>query len=483
VTTTLIETKYLLSGKIAISGHYILPRNDMSKILLLNYTSQEADSVSSDLSIEVHRGYISRSKTFRINNKGVSIPNIDFYIPESFAEYKAIFINFDIPDGIIDEFEGKISDNYEAKGKKFLSDYWFNDRGYLVIFTGKDLVNLESLGVPLNASEALNTDTTVWFGINLNKSNTFRVALAKQIKNICMPSSHYISSVIDEDFKKYLDDGHLDKVYTNSSSRAVGVYIDSKQDEHDYGNDDAPQVMVLPQFKSISKITAELTRIFATLSPRFLTLSNSDWASSYDYFPDSIKEYQEKIKQVEVLAKKKVSELTSSMVNETEHNSAYLGILNQTGDTLVESTQWLLVNVLDLNVVDVDKEEGAGARKEDLLITMDNGEKILAEVKGTKSENPSPKYIGQATNHFIRKSKLGAKKCILIINHDYEKEPKARKKAYTGGDSELLDSVDYVSYLDTRILHKICLAVANGTLSKKSAVEIITAEGRIEFKK
>lgn len=453
----------------------------MPKILLINYSEQDAKRIAKDLSVEAQRGFLADSGTYTENHLGVSSPVINFYIPESFAEFQAVFINFNINDKIKEEFKDKANGDYEENGKHFLTDYWFNDRGYLVIFTGKDLVSPSVLGVPIKATTAQQTDKTARMGMRLHKSNPLRISLGEQLKNIQMPASHYLSADGDKEVKKYLEGGHLDRAYTNSSSKAIGVYIDSKKDENDYGWEDSPQAMVLPTFKSLSNITIALTRTFSTLSPKFLPLLDTEWMSSDAYFPNSVASYQADIDEIKRLAEQKIKDLEEAKATEIGQLSPYLGALTQTGDELVTSVQWLLSNVLGLSAVDVDAEDEAGNRKEDLLITKDDGTKILAEVKGTKAEYPSPKYIGQATNHFIRKSKLGAEKCILIINHDYENEPQIRQQAYTGDDAELLDSVEYVSYLDTRILHKVCLSVADGTLSRQEGIEIITGDGRIEY--
>lgn len=453
----------------------------MTKILLINYSAQDAKRVSNELCIEVQRGYIADSGTYTENHLGVSSPVINFYIPESFAEFQAVFINFNIDDKIKQEFKSKVNSDYAENGKHFLTDYWFRNRGYLVIFTGKDLADLSVLGVPLQASMAQQTDRTARFGINLHKGNPFRLSLHEQLKNIQMPATHYLSIQDDDEIKKYLEGGHLDRVYRNSNSKTIGLYIDGKEDKNDYGWEDSPQVMVLPTFKSLSNITVALTRSFSTLSPKSLPLSDTEWLASDTYYPKSVATYQEEIDETLRLAEQKVEDLKKSKTDEIERLSPYLGVLTQTGDELVESTQWLLSSVLGLEVIDADNEKEAGNRKEDLLITKSDGTKILAEVKGTRAEYPSPKYIGQATNHYIRKSKLGAVKCILILNHDYETEPRLRKQGYTGDDSELLDSVEYVSYLDTRVLHKICIAVTDGDMSSEEAVEIITASGRIEY--
>lgn len=453
----------------------------MPKILLINYSEQEAKRISNDLAIEVQRGFLADSGTYLVEHSGVSTPVINFYIPESFAEFQAVFMNFNISDKVKQELKSKATNDYGENGKHFLTDYWFNNRGYLVIFTGKDLVSPSVLGVPIKATTAQQTDKTARMGIKLHKSNPLRISLGEQLKNIQMPASHYLSAGGDTEVKKYLEDGHLDCAYTNSSSKAIGIYIDGKKDENDYGWEDSPQAMVLPTFKSLPNITIALTRTFSTLSPKFLPLLDTEWMSSDTYFPNSVASYQADIDETKRLAEQKIKELEEAKATEIGQLSPYLGVLTQTGDELVTSVQWLLSNILGLSAVDVDAEDEAGNRKEDLLITKDGGAKILAEVKGTKAQYPSPKYIGQATNHFIRKSKLGAEKCILIINHDYETAPQLRKQAYTGDDAELLESVEYVSYLDTRVLHKVCLSVADGTLSKQEATKIITGDGRIEY--
>lgn len=453
----------------------------MSKILLINYSKQVAGRVSKELGIDVMRGYLAGSGSYSLNNLGVSIPAIDFYIPESFAEFQAVFINFSITNKIKEEFEEQAKGDYAENGQHFLSDYWVNDRGYLVIFTGKDLVDLTMLGVPLEAKAAQQTDKTARMGMYINKDNPLRISLNEQLKNIKMPASHYLSVSDDKTAKKYLESGYLDHPYTNSSSKSIGLYIDSEQDAGDYGWNDSPQVMVLPTFKSLSSITTALTRTFSILSPKLLPISDKEWISSDVYYPKSVIDYQDDINHTLKLAEQRVEKLEDAKSKEIVKLAAYLGVLTQTDDELVESTRWLLSEVLGLSVIDVDAENGKGNRKEDLLITKNDGIKILVEVKGIKAEYPSPKHIGQATNHFIRKSKLGVEKCILIINHDYETEPLQRNEAYNGDDSELLESVEYVSYLDTRVLHKICLAVANGNLLKENAVEIITGDGRITY--
>ena len=453
----------------------------LPKILLINYSPQESTQISIELGVEIQRGYLASNSAYTGGNSKESAATIDFYIPESFAEYQAIFMNFNISEKVKTEFKEQISGNYEENGKNFLTDFWFNNRGYLVIFTGKDLVNLSDLGVPLEASKALKTDRTARLGIRLNDKNFFRKSLSEQTKNIKMPASHYIFVGEDNDFSAYLEDGRLDRAYINSSSKPIGVYIDGKKDVNDYGWEDAPQVMVLPEFKSLPNITTALTNTFSILSPKFLPLPSTDWMNSDDYYPNSITDYQVKITETKKIAQQRVEDLEKAKKTEAIKLSAYIGVLTQSGNDLVDSVNWLLTNILGLKVVDVDAEKEAGNNKEDLLITLDNGTSILAEVKGTKAMYPSPKYIGQATNHFIRKAKLGAKKCILIVNHDYETEPKMRINAYTGDDSDLLESVEYISYLDTRVLHKICLDVANSKLSLDDAVSIITGNARIEY--
>lgn len=453
----------------------------MPKILLMNYSKQAAAKVSKELAVDIQRGYIEKSSSYGVNELGVSTTEVLYYIPESFAEYKAIFINFDISDAVRDEFADIAVGEYEKNGHTFLTDYWFNNRGYLVVFTGGDLIDLPTLGIPIKAIDAQQTDKSAHLGISYVKQNPFRVSMGSLVKDIKMPASHYLSAGGNKAINEWLESGHLDCVFVNSSDKAVGVYIDSDQDRNDYGSEDSPQALILPAFKSLSKATVLLTQAFAKMSPQFLPLSNDDWFKDTNLYPKSVKEYENEILEIRRVADENVAQLQETITKEIENNSAFLKVLSGTGDDLVDAVNWLLSNVVGLDVTDVDDQGNSGNLKEDLLLKLSSGKKFLAEVKGTKAEYPSPKYIGQATNHFIRKAKLGAEKCILVVNHDYTNDPAARIKAYTGDDAELLESVEYVSYLDTRILHKICLGIMNGNISSEEAIIAITSSGRIEY--
>lgn len=453
----------------------------MPKLLLINFSKHDAEAVSNELGIEVKRGYIADSGTYTVNEIGVSKPVLHFYIPESFAEFQAVFINFEIPKGLDAEFKDKLNHDYEKNGRRFLADYWYGNRGYLTIFTGKDLVDLPTLGVPLEATPAQQTDKSARVGFNVPKNNPLRVSLKDQLKNIRMPASHYLAIEDKKVFRDYLEDGHLDIAFTTRSDEPIGVFIDGKKDLGDYGWEDAPQVFVLPTFKSLINITSTLTRTFSELSPDFLPLTDKDWMSGDTYYPPAVTDIKSKIEEVQNTALKEIEQLSEQKKVAIEENKPFLDILTKSGDELVLAVQSLLSDILGLTVVDADENQGKGNRKEDLLITLPDKTLVLAEVKGTKSEYPSPKYFGQATNHFIRKAKLGASRCILIINHDYETEPAQRKNAYKGEDQELLDSFESVSYLDTRVLNKICTAVVNGELSIDDAISIVTGEGRIEY--
>lgn len=450
------------------------------KILLINYTAPDANRISKELGIEAHRGFLADSGTYIVDHSGVSEPVINFVVPESFAEYKCVFINFSIPEIVKKEYGFIEKQDFKNEGREFLGKYWFKNQGYLVIFSGKDMVGLKHLSLPIESRNALNTDKTAHFRLKEKDDNPLRVTLKKLASNIQMPATHYLSLRDDKLMQEAFAD-KCDIAYVNSSDDAIGLYLDQKTNEYNW-NPDVPQALVLPTFKSISNASIELVRCFAQISPKFLPLTNSDWAHDDSYYPSEVASIERKIVETVQHANDRVEELTKEKKALKEQESAYIGILTETDDKLVDSVSSLLISVLDLTVVDVDKEEGEGtSRKEDLLITFPDSTKILAEVKGTKSRNPSPKYIGQATNHYMRKVSSGASKCMLVINHDLKNEPATRSEAYKGEDEILLNSFDYVSYLDTRVLHRIVIDVKNGDLSKDEAIEILKRNGRIAY--
>jgi hypothetical protein len=117
----------------------------------------------------------------------------------------------------------------------------------------------------------------------------------------------------------------------------------------------------------------------------------------------------------------------------------------------------------------------------------------ITEVTGTVNKNPKIKefndILARLTTIYKRKGELvlppaATVSGLLVVNYDINTYPSKRPKLYVSGEDEHIVETAIeqgIGLLSTVELHKIIVAVKEGSLSKASARELIRKSGRIEY--
>jgi hypothetical protein len=445
-----------------------------SRILLVNFTQNEADKLKS-VPLTFDRGYLSdvESQSVPANSKLIE-EHLKYYFPLSIYEYKAIFFNLNNDPEIKKEFSSKVQPYPRGKTME-LYQYYTKKNGIIVGFLGdykySHLVNLGMWGITLRPVS--DKDITPIF--DQKDDTSFKKTLKSFLPAILMPTKHYIY-MEGEYYKENAMDFGLKIAYKNLGSRILGCYHNARPAWYD---EDAPSFILLPRFKNNTEVIMPMLKEIAKIETKLLPeIYEPDWIDSEKYYPKEVGYFDEKISAIIEKAKEQIGGLAKAKKDSMDKYERLRGILCQTGDKLKISVIDVLRNILKLNVEDIDeKKAGCAVKDEDIVIHLD-GRKILAEIKGDSSKYPSSSHITQVWKHLHRCEDKSIKEGALILNYDWKTEPIDRNLAYTGDSEKELEGVIFI---DTRTLFNLALAVIDYGMPTQDAVSILFQTGRVEF--
>jgi hypothetical protein len=446
-----------------------------TRILLINFTQNEADKLKLPEKVEVHRGYLSdvlpHEKDYGEKKFGDSLKKMfKAYFPLAIHEYKAIFIKMHTVPDLEKEFAGKL-ESYDEKYVKDLFDYILGGNGYMVIFLGDyTSVILIHLGIrDITLHRTVGRDKTV------NCTNgEFNKVFEELEGEVIMPTESYITVDSGEDdfYSKFSSRFVIKNIYKNKAGNVLGCYHNNSM----HHTDCSPAFFLLPLFRNSNVVITKLLKEFATLSPKFLPeFYEPDWQNSDKYLPQEVRSYEDKISKIVEKAKSLITDVEDKQKTAREKYQFLRDLLSQKHDALKESVIRTLKEVLQLSITDSDKERNTTIAHEDITVEV-NGEQILIEIKGDNSAYPDTGHIAQLWKHLKNKKEIESG--ALILNYDVNTEPEKRKLAYTGEEEHQLEDIIFI---DTRVLHDLAIAVIDYKMIPEKAIEILFQTGRAMF--
>lgn len=447
----------------------------LSRILLINFTQNEADKLKLPEKVEVHRGYLSDvlpyEKNYEDKTFGDTLKKMfKVHFPLAIHEHKAIFIKLHTVPDLEKEFADKL-EPYNEKYVNDLIDYVLGNKGYLVIllgdYTSAVLFHLGIRGITLH--KTIGRDKTV------NTVNEeFNKVFEELEGEVIMPTKRYITVDSEEDdfYSKFSSGFLIKNIYKNKAGDILGCYHNNSMH---YSNC-SPAFFLLPLFRNSNLLITKLLKEFAILSPKFLPeFYEPDWQNSDKYLPQKVRSYEDKINKIVGKAKGLIADVETKQKSAREKYQFLADLLTQKHDALKESVIRTLREVLCLSVIDADKNKETTLAHEDIIVKVED-EQILAEIKGDNAPYPGTGHIAQLWKHLKNKKEI--EKGVLILNYDVSTEPEKRKLAYTGEEEHQLDDI---AFIDTRVLHDLAIAVIDHGMAADEAVKILFQTRRAEF--
>jgi hypothetical protein len=225
----------------------------------------------------------------------------------------------------------------------------------------------------------------------------------------------------------------------------------------------------------VEEATAGARRLSADQPPRDTDLHEVDWARNGNYYPRALVTLDHQIAERQQEFERKITELKAQREELKKSLEALPSVLYATGDDLKKAVVWVFTTFWKLNVSELDATTRPSI-KEDILLEH-NGRKIVFKIKSTSDSPPSVKYITQLWQD-LHYSGLGASaEAGLILNHQVRVDPKHRGLAYIGEEEEHLEDI---TFLDTRVLYDLTLAIIDHGLPTEEATELLLRKGRVK---
>jgi len=444
-----------------------------SQILLINFDKKDASKLNklSLHSLQVDRGYISDVIGYSEHHGTEKREElVNYFLPHPVYEYKVAIVNLNYSKAINEEFKRKAKDMTRDRRREFY-EFW-NDKGVFIIFLGNygysDLINLGIPGIGLETVDV--RDITCNFALD-DKTN-LRKALKESRQHVVMPTKKYI--IINKKFYGEDTNSNIRKIYVNLGNEVLGCYLNGLPS---YDDEDAPLYILLPQFENNILVIGGLLRELAKIYPKLLPeIYEPDWIDSEKYYPKEVSVYNEEKKKIAEKAEEEISKLSMKKEKAKKKYAFLRGILVNSGDELKQNVIQVLRNIFRVKVTDVDRKKRKNLA-EDVLINY-NGRKILAEIKGTNSQNASPVYIAQVWKHIHHSGCRDIADGCLILNYDIKSDPKERPLAYTG---EYEKELEDIIFIDTRVVFYLAIAIIDYDLSVENAKPILFQKGRATF--
>jgi hypothetical protein len=442
-----------------------------SKVLLINFDYRDQEKIRS-LGVDVDLGYVSNAHPI-INQDGKNDQSCYFFSPLAIYEYKMVFVKLMKKPPLEISFRDKATCISEKDRENFIK-YWWRGRGVLAIFLERnEFQSLINFGMPyVILTPASGRDVTVKFVLD-DENRPFRQLFKEAKDSVVVPTLNYL--IITRREGSYeRGDWEIYNLYENLNDEALGVYLNVAPS---YSNEDRPLFIVLPAFRDYAEIITRVLKSIAKIYKNFIPeIYEADWVDGDKYYPREAVYFDQQIKELLEQTDKKLEELINTK-REAKNKWVFLrAVLYASSDDLKKAVIKILTDIWNLKVKDVDIQRKTNLR-EDILIE-DGDMAIFGEVKGTRNQNPSLKYITQLLTNVLKSGKqdaIGA----LILNHDLEKDPEERTEAYTAPDEE--DSLKEIIYIDTRVLFSLSIAILDYGLSVEDAKGILFKKGRVKF--
>lgn len=290
-----------------------------------------------------------------------------------------------------------------------------------------------------------------------------------------MPTNYYISLEDKNLFKGENSEFKMEYLYWNNNSENLGVFIEYHKN---YSSIYIPRIIILPQFKDNPALAQELIKELSALYPKlFPEIKNLDWANSDEYYPQEIQNYDNNIQKIINNAKKEIAKLQEEKEVFKKSYESLRGILINKGDDLKKNIMSVFADIFKLKVEDSDEQNKNLIFKEDIIIRLPD-RNILAEIKGTKSENPPASFTGQVWKHILQHKERDNLEGCLIINYNSEINPQDRSLAYTGEEET---GIQDIIFIDTRVIYNLAIAIIDYGMTTDEATEILFKKGRAGF--
>ena len=447
-----------------------------SRILLINGTYDEQARVAA-LGVDADLGYLSNARNVGATWDNEMPPQAaSIYTPLAPYEYKVIIIRLTAKPPNESTLAAKAKEITE-RDKVTLGSYWRERRGILVVLADDSaFIDLSLIGIDgATLEESSGNDATV-DAYSSEPTDEIKKALHELRSQIKTPVSKYIR-VLKRKSEYNTRHWTIYSPYTNRNDDDVGIYLDWG---YEYEKSNTPAFLILPMYVENARAIVRLLKALATLGSAFLPeISSDEWSLSDSYYPESVRDIDRQIGVITSEAQKKIDALKESHKQLKEQYKHVHELLTQTGDALKQAVHQTLEEVFGLKAQDLD-DERAGIFKEDLLIVDEKMNRTLfAEVKGTRNSTPTLAYVVQLQKNLLKRKSASAEG-MLILNHDLTKDPNTRTDAYTSKDDS--EAIQDISYLDTRVLFKLAIAILDGDESSEIGRNILFSGGRIEFK-
>lgn len=449
------------------------------KILLINFLEEDKKRFE-EAGYFVELGYMGGVGYFL-----GEITSADYYhMPHPPYEYDIFVVKTDMPE------EGKKYKTINLSDKHCIEKDLINIKNkilytnsYLICFIGSENTENNDLSIigfqNINLLLADKRDSALKYSqsktFEIKELNTVLFSFKDKLKKI----NKYI---VCEDMYKQLNLWGI-PVFTNQKGDVVCQYCSNYIDS--VGS--FPSLILLSEFEDNTKVSIKIIKSLSRIIPDVYSelVGSENWLKKPAFGLEEVSflknEIAVKKEELKLFKKKKLYE-----IKQEKNKWNFMTQILIADDENFEGDAKLSVNVkksleyLGFDVLIEDENKG-GKRNEDLIIRdKSDGYEALSEVKGTISQNPPENYYSQILKH-LKKSNKPNVRGLLIINHDYNKNPFNRGIIYADSSDLFSDDPDDVGVLSTVELYKILKAVKNNSLSKEEARKIVKQSNRILF--
>ena len=450
---------------------------EMTRIILLNFSAKDGNAIE-NAGYSVERGLLGRY---------VSERDIPFASPHPLYEYDILFYNSTVTSEVAKEFTNPKNLFAETGSCDALSKLGGNPTvriSFIGASTG--LQYLLHGGVKFVQLKKAEQNVSLFIegehnAFQIDAVHELIVGLKPQIERVGFFFSHGDSYPF-----------HQVAALLSRNGETVGAYGTT------YGSDGHPFYILLPELKNLPQAVIQILKCLEKTSPfLFPDKFNTAWLESDEFLLPEEREKDSEIDQTISGTLAIVEKLREQRAELVEENAYIRRLLVATEDSKIDAALRLSSVVrqafqfLEFVVEDIDAKTKSAIKKEDFWI-VDGDFLGITEVTGTVHTNPKVQefnaILGRMATLYKRQSDLVLPKAatvsgLLVLNYDIKNPPARRPKAYTGELEHIVQSADEnsIGLLSTVELHKIVVAVKEGTLSKVDARNLLKKSGRIEF--
>ena len=428
-----------------------------SSILMINFSGADCESLTNKLSLPVERGYISNAQQ---GNSGPFLERfpMKMYFPHPVYEFDACLVSLQNNPDLDAEYAGRLTEVYSSLSDEFLKV------PVVVIFLGDyEYTNLGIFGEELTATRCTTNDRVIEFcGPYAEYPEKFLGQFGELKSQVVVPPSHYI----------HQHGLNWNTIYKNRAGKILGLCKYTSSPSRRF-------IFVLPRFRNNVLVGEKLLRRIGALGEEsFTELFTPNWLENETYYPRKVHAYSERMNMLQAQFEQDLHCLQTEKETLKQEYDMLIKILSSTGDELKIAVIKVLREVFGLHVEDADEQNVGSKLNEDILIKH-GSRSILAEIKGTNSQNPTDRFISQVWKHLFKAREHGITEGALILAHHISCEPRDRSNAYNGPEQE--EELREIIFIDTRVLHSIAVAIIDGELTKSNATDILLQKGRVVF--